>query len=99
MKGFVCPNARTYLPPPGVGFELIEFQSGGHVVQGGVFTPDPKVFGKPTTGIILVHGGEENLYSGPPMFLGAYLADLGYSALGYNGVHAGQSFRTSEFVT
>lgn len=112
MKGFViflatlflpsllfCPIALAYLPPPGVGFELIEFQSSGHVVQGGVFTPDPKVFGKPTTGVILVHGVESHWYSGPPMFLGAYLAELGYVALGYNGVHAGESFRTSEFET
>jgi len=112
MKGFVAflaaivvpflifgASALAYLPPPGVGFELIEFQSGGHVVQGGVFTPDPKVFTKPTTGIILVHGVEAHWYSGPPMFLGAYLADLGYAALGYNGVHAGESFRTSEFET
>lgn len=112
MKGFViflatlflpsllfCPVALAYLPAPGVGFELIEFQSGGHVVQGGMFTPDPKVFSKPTTGVILVHGVESYWYSGPPMFLGAYLAELGYAALGYNGVHAGESFRTSEFET
>jgi pimeloyl-ACP methyl ester carboxylesterase len=96
---FFCTGALAYLPPSGVGFELIEFQSSDHVVQGGVFTPDPKVFGNPTTGIILVHGVEEHWYSGPPMFLGAYLADLGYAALGYNGVHAGESFRTSEFET
>jgi hypothetical protein len=28
------------------------------------------------------------------MFLGAYLADLGCAALGYNDVHAAESFRT-----
>jgi pimeloyl-ACP methyl ester carboxylesterase len=95
----VCPIAVAYIPPPGVGFELIEFQSGGRIVQGGVFTPDPKAFGKPTTGVILVHGTESHWYSGVPMFLGAYLAGLGYAGLGYDGVHAGESFRTSEFET
>ena len=94
-----CPPALAYLPPAGVGFELIEFKSGPRVVQGGMFSPDPKIFGKPTTGVILVHGVESHWYSGPPMFLGAYLAEQGYAALGYNGVHAGESFRTSEFET
>jgi pimeloyl-ACP methyl ester carboxylesterase len=31
------------------------------------------------------------------MFLGCYLAEAGYAALAYNGVHSGESFRTSEF--
>jgi hypothetical protein len=33
------------------------------------------------------------------MFLGAYLAEHGYAALGYNGIHSGRTFRTSEFET
>jgi pimeloyl-ACP methyl ester carboxylesterase len=33
------------------------------------------------------------------MFLGAYLAEAGYTVLGYNGVHSGETFRTSEFAT
>ena len=31
------------------------------------------------------------------MFFGCYLAEAGYTALAYNGVHSGESFRTSEF--
>jgi pimeloyl-ACP methyl ester carboxylesterase len=94
-----CPMALAYLPPKGVQFELVEFQSEGRIVQGGIFSPDPQVFANPTTGIVLVHGVESDWYSGPPMFLGAYLAEHGYATLGYNGIHSGRTFRTSEFET
>ncbi len=96
---FFCSIALAYVPPKGVQFELVEFQSGGRIVQGGIFSPDPKVFGKPSTAVVLVHGTESYWYSGPPMFLGSYLAEQGYVALGYNGVHSGETFRTSEFET
>ena len=86
-----------YLPKKGVSFELIEFQSGGRTVQGGLFTPDLKLFHEPGTAVVLVHGVEGYWYSGPTMFLGCYLAEVGYAALAYNGVHSGESFRTSEF--
>ena len=86
-----------YLPKKGVSFELIEFQSGGRTVQGGLFAPDPKLFHEPGTAVVLVHGVEAYWYSGPTMFLGCYLAEAGYAALAYNGVHSGESFRTSEF--
>ena len=86
-----------YLPKEGVSFELIEFQSGGRNVQGGLFAPDPKLFHEPGTAVVLVHGVEAYWYSGPTMFLGCYLAEAGYAALAYNGVHSGESFRTSEF--
>ena len=86
-----------YLPKKGVSFELIEFQSGGRSVQGGLFAPDPKRFHQPGTAVVLVHGVEAYWYSGPTMFLGCYLAEAGYAALAYNGVHSGESFRTSEF--
>ena len=86
-----------YLPKEGVSFELIEFQSGARTVQGGLFGPDPKLFHKPDTAVVLVHGVESYWYSGPTMFLGCYLAEAGYTALAYNGVHSGESFRTSEF--
>jgi len=91
--------ALAYVPPKGVQVELLEFQSGGRIVQGSIFSPDPKVFGKSTTAVVLVHGTESYWYSGPPMFLGSYLAEQGYTALGYNGVHSGESYRTSEFET
>jgi pimeloyl-ACP methyl ester carboxylesterase len=86
-----------YLPKKDVSFELIEFQSGGRTVQGGLFAPDPKLFHEPGTAVVLVHGVEAYWYSGPTMFLGCYLAEAGYAALAYNGVHSGESFRTSEF--
>jgi pimeloyl-ACP methyl ester carboxylesterase len=86
-----------YLPKKGVSFELIEFQSGGRTVQGGLFTPDPNLFHEPGAAVVLVHGVEAYWYSGPTMFLGCYLAEVGYGALAYNGVHSGESFRTSEF--
>jgi pimeloyl-ACP methyl ester carboxylesterase len=88
-----------YLPKKGVGFELVEFQSGGRDVQGGIFSPDPKSFGKSATGVVLVHGVESYWYSPPTMFLGCNLAAEGYTVLGYNGIHSGDSFRTSEFET
>lgn len=88
-----------YLPKKGVGFELLEFQSSGRTVQGGFFSPDPRVFGRDGTAVILVHGVESYWYSGPTMFLGCDLAEAGYAALGYNGIHSGESFRSSEFET
>jgi len=94
-----CSLALAYLPPKGVQFELVEFQSEGRTVQGGFFSPDPSIFTKPEIGLVLVHGVESYWYSGPPMFLGSYLAEQGYAALGYNGVHSGARFRTSEFET
>ncbi len=86
-----------YLPNKGVSFELVEFTSDGRTVQGGLFGPDPNVFNKPGSAVVLVHGVESYWYSGPTMFLGCYLAEAGYAALAYNGVHSGESFRTSEF--
>jgi pimeloyl-ACP methyl ester carboxylesterase len=86
-----------YLPKEGVGFELIEFQSAGKAVQGGIFHPDPSLYAAPTTAAVLVHGVESYWYSGPTMFLGCYLAEAGYSALVYNGAHSGETFRNSEF--
>ncbi len=88
-----------YLPKAGVGFELIEFRSNGRDVQGGIFSPDPKLFQPATTAVVLVHGVESYWYSAPTMFLGAYLAEAGYTVIGYNGVHSGDNFRTSEFET
>lgn len=88
-----------YLPKAGVGFELIEFRSNGRDVQGGIFSADPNLFQPATTAVVLVHGVESYWYSAPTMFLGAYLAEAGYTVLGYNGVHSGDSFRTSEFET
>ncbi len=86
-----------FLPKKGIRFELVEFPSGGRDVQGGVFSPDPKTYEEPATGVILVHGVESYWYSEPTMFLGCTLAEEGYAVLGYNGVHSGESFRTSEF--
>src|SRR6267378_2639527 len=94
-----CPVALAYLPTKGVQFELVEFQNEGRIIQGGIFSPDPKLFAKSSTAVVLVHGVESYWYSGPPMFLGSYLAEQGYTALGYNGVHSGESYRTSEFET
>jgi pimeloyl-ACP methyl ester carboxylesterase len=88
-----------YLPKKGVGFELVEFQSGGRDVQGGIFSPDTKLFDETNLGVVLVHGVESYWYSAPTMFLGCNLAAEGYTVLGYNGVHSGDSFRTSEFET
>lgn len=86
-----------YLPRNGVAAELIEFHSAGHEVQGCLFTPDPKRFRESTTAVIMVHGVEAYWYAAPTMFLGCLLAEAGYAVLGYNGVHSGESFRTSEF--
>jgi pimeloyl-ACP methyl ester carboxylesterase len=86
-----------YLPKKGVSFELIEFQSAGRTVQGGLFGPDSELFYEAGTAVVLVHGVESYWYSGPTMFLGCYLAEAGYTALAYNGVHSWESFRTSEF--
>ncbi len=97
LVGMFASVAQAYLPPPGVQVELIEFQSEGKAVQGGLFTPDPKAFAKPDTGVVLVHGVEAYWYAGPPMFLAGRLAGRGYAAMGYNGVHSGESFRSSEF--
>jgi pimeloyl-ACP methyl ester carboxylesterase len=92
-------SSLAYLPPKGVAFELVEFQSEGKTLQGGFFAPDPKRHGKPDIGVVLVHGVESYWYRGPPMFLGGLLAEQGYAALGYNGAHSGESFRSSEFET
>jgi pimeloyl-ACP methyl ester carboxylesterase len=90
-------SALAYLPPKGVGFELVEFQHEGKTLQGGFFAPDPKRHAKSDTGVVLVHGVESYWYQGPPMFLGGQLAEQGYAALGYNGAHSGESFRSSDF--
>ena len=92
-------TAHAYLPPKGVGFELVEFSAEGKTLQGGLFMPDTKRFAKPAVGVVLVHGVESYWYQGPPMFLGGLLAEQGYAALGYNGAHSGESFRTSDFET
>ena len=94
-----CGAALAYVPPKGVAVELVEFKSAGRTVQGAAFSPDPKVFRDPTVGVILVHGVESHWYSGPPMFLGINLAERGYATLAYDGAHAGESFRTSDFDT
>jgi len=96
---FLAPVALAYLPPKGVDFELVEFQSEGKTLQGGFFAPDPKRHAKSDTGVVLVHGVESYWYQGPPMFLGGQLAEQGYTALGYNGAHSGESFRSSDFET
>jgi pimeloyl-ACP methyl ester carboxylesterase len=88
-----------YLPGKDVAFELVEFKSAGRDVQGGLFTPHPRAFRPSTSGAVLVHGVESYWYSGPTMFLGCNLAAAGYTCLAYNGVHSGESFRTSEFET
>ena len=80
-------------------FELGEFAGGGRTLQGGIFTPDPQRFAKAAVGVVLVHGVESYWYQGPPMFLAGYLAERGYAALGYNGAHSGESFRSSQFET
>jgi pimeloyl-ACP methyl ester carboxylesterase len=95
----VACAAHAYLPPKGVAFELVEFPSEGRTLQGGFFAPDPKRHVKPDIGVVLVHGVESYWYRGPPMFLGGLLAEQGYAALGYNGAHSGESFRSSEFET
>jgi hypothetical protein len=68
-------------------------------VQGCLFTPDPRLFREATTAVVMVHGVEAYWYAPPTMFLGSYLAEAGYPVLGYNGIHSGESFRTSEFST
>src|SRR4051812_18684021 len=88
-----------YLPKKGVGVELVEFPSARRSVQGCIFSPDPKLFGQPPTAVVMVHGVEAYWYAPPIVFLGSYLAEAGYTALGYNGAHSGESFRTSEFST
>jgi pimeloyl-ACP methyl ester carboxylesterase len=99
VQGTEKINQMGYLPKKGVGFELVEFQSGGRDVQGGLFSPDPTLFHEPNTAVVLVHGVESYWYTAPTMFLGCDLAAEGYTVLGYNGVHSGDSFRTSEFET
>lgn len=88
-----------YLPSAGTNVELIEFTSNGREAQGALFTPDPKRFAAPTTAIVLVHGVESYWYSAPTLFMACLFAGAGYAVLGYNGVHSGDSFRTSEFET
>jgi pimeloyl-ACP methyl ester carboxylesterase len=92
---FASP-ALAYLPPKGVGVELVEFPGGGRSVQGALFAPQGK---RASVGVVLVHGVESYWYQGPPMFLAGELAARGYAALGYNGAHSGESFRSSEFET
>jgi pimeloyl-ACP methyl ester carboxylesterase len=93
----LCALVQAYVPPKGVVVELVEIPNAGRLIQGAFFTPDPNLFKTPATGVILVHGVESYWYSGPPMFLACFLAEQGYATLGYNGVHSGESFRTSEF--
>lgn len=88
-----------YIPKNGVSTELIEFKSGGRDVQGCIFSPDPKRFRESNTAVVMVHGVEAYWYAAPTMFLGCLLAEAGYPVLGYNGVHSGENFRTSEFET
>lgn len=88
-----------FVPQYGVTTELIEFKSAGREVQGCLFTPDSQRFRASTTGVVMVHGVEAYWYAAPTMFLGCLLAEAGYAVLGYNGVHGGESFRTSEFET
>jgi pimeloyl-ACP methyl ester carboxylesterase len=87
---------NPYLPPAGVQTELIEFASNGRRVQGALFSPTKKT-SRTETAIILVHGVEQFWYAGPTMFLAASLAGCGYTTLGYNGTHSGQTFRWSRF--
>ena len=86
-----------YLPKKGVSVELVEFPSGGREVQGAIFTPDAKRYRECATAVVLVHGVESYWYYPPTMFLACYLPEEGYAVLGYNGVHSGESFRTSDF--
>ena len=95
LFAFIASTALAYLPPKGVALELVEFQSEGKTVQGAMFLPK----GKSEIGVVLVHGVESYWYQGPPMFLGGLLAEQGFAALGYNGAHSGESFRSSEFET
>ena len=95
LFAFIASTALAYLPPKGVALELVEFQSEGKTVQGAMFLPK----GKADIGVVLVHGVESYWYQGPPMFLGGLLAEQGFAALGYNGAHSGESFRSSEFET
>jgi pimeloyl-ACP methyl ester carboxylesterase len=87
---------NPYLPPPGVRTELVEFDSGGRRVQGALFSPSANA-AQSETAVILVHGVEQFWYVGPTMFLAASLAGRGYTTLGYNGCHSGQTFRWSRF--
>jgi pimeloyl-ACP methyl ester carboxylesterase len=95
IAGLWTLSAAAFLPPKTVGVELIEFQSEGKTVQGALFHSQRKS----DNGVVLVHGVESYWYQGPPMFLGGLLAEQGYTALGYNGAHSGESFRSSEFET
>ncbi|MBM4264739.1 MAG: alpha/beta hydrolase [Deltaproteobacteria bacterium] len=88
-----------YTPKNGVTTELIEFESAGRDVQGCLFAPDLNRFRATTTAVVMVHGVEAYWHAAPTMFLGCLLAEEGYTVLGYNGVHSGESFRTSEFET
>src|SRR3954468_892514 len=96
---FVSSAALAYLPPKDVRVELVEFKAEGKTLQGAFFTPDAARFPKPKMAVVLVHGVESYWYQGPPMFLGGLLAEQGYAALGYNGAHSGESFRSSDFET
>lgn len=86
-----------YTPPVEIITQLIEFQHNNHYVQGCLFKPEPSRSAQGGTAIVLVHGVESYWYSSPTLFLGGNLAAAGYTALGYNGVHSGDSFRNSTF--
>ena len=85
--------------PQGVNFELLEIRSEGRMIRGGFFSPDKKVFRKPNTGVVLIHGVQGTWDQGVPMFLSCYLAERGYACLGINGAHSGLSYQTSELET
>jgi hypothetical protein len=80
-----------YLPPAGVQTELVEFNSGGHCVQGAIFKPSAHIH-QSDTAVILVHGVEQFWYVGPTMFLATSLAGRGFTTFGYNGTHSGPTF-------
>ena len=88
---------NPYLPSDGVKTELVEFDSGGRRVQGALFAPASP--DRSDTAVIMVHGVEQFWYVGPTMFLAASLAGQGFTTLGYNGTHSGQTFRWSRFET
>jgi pimeloyl-ACP methyl ester carboxylesterase len=87
---------NPYLPPPGIRTELVEFDSGARRLQGALFSPSENT-ARSEIAIILVHGVEQFWYVGPTMFLAVSLAGCGYTTLGYNGTHCGQTFRWSHF--
>ncbi len=83
----------------GVTLKTVEIQTREKVLKGGFFNPDPNVFGKPRTGIVVIHGVQAAWDNGVPLFLASFLAQKGYATLGINCDHAGTSFRTSQIET